>query len=61
MKNELLVVHIDRQPKNVQFWRLAVLNDEEVKRIILNEYQIVLYIARPGVQHNGDKLRQKFC
>ena len=57
VKNELVVVHIDTQPEDVQFWRVAVPNDEETKRQILNEFHTVPYIARLGVQPTLNKLR----
>ena len=36
-KNELLVIHIDKQAEDVQYWRVAIPNNEESKRKILNE------------------------
>ena len=33
-KNELLVIHIDKQAEDVQYWRVVVPNNEEIKRKI---------------------------
>ena len=32
IKNEILVVHIDNQAEDVQYWRVGVPNNEEIKR-----------------------------
>ena len=58
--NELLVVHIDNQAEGMQYWRVAVPNNEEIKQKILNECHTVPYSAHFGVQCKLTKLRQKF-
>ena len=60
IKIELLVVHIDRQPEDAQFWHVVVPNDGEIKWKILNECHTVLYSAHPDVQRTLNKLRQKY-
>ena len=55
-----LVVYIGNQAEDVQYWRMALPNNEEIKRKILNECHTVPYSARPGVQRTLNKLRQKF-
>ena len=57
IKNELLVIHIDKQAEDVQYWRVVVPNNEEIKRKILNECHTVPYSAHPGVQRTLNKLR----
>ena len=60
LKNELLLLHINNQAEDVQFWRVAVPNNKEIKRKILNECHTFPYSAHPGVQRSLNKLRQKF-
>ena len=60
LNNELLVLHIDNQAEDAQYWRVAVPHNKEIKRKILNECHIVPYSAHPGVQRSLNKVRQKF-
>ena len=60
IKSELLLVHIDNQAEDVQYWRVAVPHNKEIKRKILNECHTFPYSAHPGVQRSLNKLRQKF-
>ena len=36
IKSKLLVLHIDNQIEDVQYWRVTVPNNEDIKRNILN-------------------------
>ena len=50
MKNKPLLVHIDNQAEDVQYWRVEIPNNEEIKRNILNQCHAFPYSAHPGAK-----------
>ena len=56
----MLVVHLDGQVDDLQYWRIVVPDNIELQNKILNECHVVPYTAHPGVQHTLNKMRQIF-
>ena len=48
-KSEYLVVGLDSQPEDVQFWRIVIPNILEIEKKIWKEYHAVPYNATQGV------------
>ena len=55
-----LVVHVTGQPEDLQYWRMVVPDDLEVKSLLVSELHSVPYAAHPGVQRTIDKVRRYF-
>ena len=60
MQKRLLMIHVTGQPEEVQYWRVVVLDDLEVKSLVVSEFQYVPYSAHPGVQRTICKVRRYF-
>ena len=60
MKHGLLCVHQEDQSEDVDYWRIIVPDDVEVKNKILSECHSVPYIAHPGVQRTLFRIRKVF-
>ena len=60
MKHGLLCVHQEDQSEDVDYWRIVVPDDIEVKNKILSECHSVPYIAHPGVQRTLFRIRKVF-
>ena len=54
------MIHVTRQPEDVQYWRMVVPDDLEVKSLLVSELHSVPYAAHPGVQRTIDKVRRYF-
>ena len=54
------MIHVTRQPEDVQYWRVVVPNDLEVKSLLVSELQSVPYAVHPGVQRTIRKVRRYF-
>ncbi|MCV6575237.1 MAG: dUTP diphosphatase, partial [Cohaesibacter sp.] len=48
--NSLLMIHDQKQDVNLDFWRIIVLDDGELKRRIIQELHGTPYSAHPGIQ-----------
>ena len=54
------MIHVTGHPEEVQYWRVVVPDDLEVKSLLVSELQNVPYSAHPGVQRTIDKFRRYF-
>ena len=54
------MIHVTGQPKDVQYWRVVVLDDLDVKSLLVSELHAVPYSAHPGVQRTIGKVRRYF-
>ena len=58
-KNDLLVVHLQKQLDTANCWRVIVPESLDIKNEILTECHAVPYSAHPGVQRTlNNKVRQ---
>ena len=60
IQKNLLMIHVTGQPKDVQYWRVVVPNDLDVKSLLVSELHNVPYSAHPGVQRTIGKVRRYF-
>ena len=54
------MIHITGQPDDVQYWRVVVPDDLDVKSLLVSELHGVPYAAHPGVQGTIGKVRHYF-
>ena len=47
--NSLLVVHDQKQDDNLDFWRIVVPEDKEIKERLIQELHSTPYSAHPGI------------
>ena len=59
-QKNLLMIHVTGQPEDVQYWRVVVPDDLEVKSLLVSELHSVPYSAHPGVQRTIGKVRRYF-
>ena len=52
------MIHVTGQLEDVQYWRVVVPDDLEVKSLLVNELHSVPYAAHPGVQQTIGKVRR---
>ena len=60
IQKKLLMIHVAGQPEDVQYWRVVVPDDLDVKSLLISELHAVLYSAHPGVQRTIGKVRRYF-
>ena len=60
IQKQLLMIHIIGQPEDVQYWRVVVPDDLEVKSLLVSELHSVPYAAHPGVKWTIGKARRYF-
>ena len=60
IQKKLLMIHVTGQPKDVQYWRVVVPDDLDVKSLLVSELHSVPYSAHPGVQRTIEKVRRYF-
>ena len=60
MQKKLLMIHVTRQQEDVEYWRVVVLDDLDVKSLLVSELDSVPYSAHPGVQRTIGKVRRYF-
>ena len=60
IQKKFLVVHVTGQPEEVQYWRMVVPDDLEVKSLLVSELHSVPYAAHLGLQRTIDKVRIYF-
>ena len=60
LQKKLLMIHITGQPEDVQYWRVVVPYDLEVKSLLVSKLHYVPYAAHPGVQRTIGKVRRYF-
>ena len=54
------MIHVIGQPEDVQYWRVVVPDDLDVKSLLVSELHSVPYAAHPGVQRTIGKVRRYF-
>ena len=59
--NELLVADDENQDVNLDFWRVVVPDNIEIKEQIVRELHSTPYNPRPGIQRTIAKVRRSFC
>ena len=60
LQKKLLMIHVTGQPEDVQYWRVVVPDDLDVKSLLVSELHSVPYSAHPGVQRTIGKVRRYF-
>ena len=60
IQKQLLMIHVTGQPEDVQYWRVVVPDDLDVKSLLVSELHSVPYSAHPGVQRTIGKVRRYF-
>ena len=60
LQTKLLMVHVTGQPNEVQYWRVVVPDDIDVKSLLVGELHAVPYSAHPGAQRTIGKVRRYF-
>ena len=58
--NPLLVVHAQNQDAKLDFWRIVVPENEEIKEKIVRELYSTPYSAHPGIQRTIARVRRSF-
>ena len=58
IQKKLLMIHVTGQPEDVQYWRVVVPDDLDVKSLLVSELHSVPYSAHPGVQRTIGKVRR---
>ena len=58
--NSLLVVHDRKQDVSLDFWRIVVPEDKEIKEHIVEELHSTPYSAHPGIQRTIGRVRKSF-
>ena len=54
-QKNLLMIHVIGQPDDVQYWRVIVPDDLDVKSLLVSELHSVPYAVHPGVQRRSVK------
>ena len=60
MQNYLLVVHDQNQDKSLDFWRIVVPEEGDLKWRIIEELHSTPYSAHPGIQRTIGRVRKSF-
>ena len=60
MQKKYLMIHVTGQPEDVQYWRMVVPDDLDVKSLLVSELHNVPYAAHPGVQTTIGMVRRYF-
>ena len=58
--NGLLLVHDPKQDVDIDFWKIVVPDDFEIKEQIVRELHSTPYSAHPGIQRTIAKVRRSF-
>ena len=60
LQKKLLMIHVTRQLEDMQYWRVVVPNDLDVKSLLISELHSVPYAMHPRVQRTIRKVRHYF-
>ena len=60
LQKKLLMIHVIGEPEEVQYWRVVVLDDLEVKSLLVSELRSVPYSAHPGGERTIGKVKRSF-
>ena len=58
--NGILAVHDRNQDKDLDLWRIVVLDNFEIKEQVVRQMHNTPYSARPGIQRTIAKVRKSF-
>ena len=58
--NSLLVVHDQNQDSDLDFWRIVVPDNPEIKEHIIRELHSTPYSAHTGIQRTIARMRRSF-
>ena len=58
--NNLLFVHDQKQDMDIDFWRIVVFDNDEIKAQVVRELHSTLYSAHPRIQRTIAKVRRSF-
>ena len=58
--NSLLMVHDQKQDASLDFWRIVVPEDEQIKERIIQELHRTPYNAHPGIQRTIGRALKSF-
>ena len=57
LQKKLLMIHVTGQPEDVQYWRVVVPDDLDVKSLLVSElHSCTIFAAHPGVQRTIGKV-----
>ena len=59
-QKNLLMIHVTGQSENVQYWRVVVLYNLDVKSLLVSELHTIPYSAHPAVQRTIGKVTRYF-
>ena len=58
--NGTLGIHLNRQDAELDYWRIVVPDDVEVRNMVVQELHSTPYSAHPGIQRTVGKIRRSF-
>ena len=60
MSNEILLIHQNRQDVELDYWRIVVPDNKEIRDKVVKELHSIPYNAHPGIQRTLGKVRKSF-
>ena len=60
MSNRILLVHHTRQRTELNYWRIIVLDNKEIRDRVAQELHSIPYSAHPRIQRTIGKVRKSF-
>ena len=60
MLNRILLVYQDRQDTKLDYWRIVVLDNKEIRDKVVQELHSIPYSAHPRIQRTLGKIRKSF-
>ena len=58
--NKILLVHQTRQSTELEYWRIVVPDNKEIRDRVVQELHSIPYSAHPGIQRTIGKVRKSF-
>ena len=58
--NGILLVHQTRQDAELDYWRIVVPDNKEIRDKVVQELHSIPYSAHPGIQRTIGKVRKSF-
>ena len=60
MKRGMLVIHIEGQNTEFDFWRTIIPDEVNMKNFVMNELHSIPYSLHPGIQRTVQKVKRHF-
>ena len=60
MSNRILLVHQTGQRTELDYWRIVVPDNKEIRDRVVQELHSIPYSAHPGIQRTIGKVRKSF-